>query len=451
MNLMAIKARWRCVGLIVLLAGETAQAAPASGQTMAEPPAVPAVLLVEPREATPLDAQIRASQLRLKRTAQRAAELERLGWLFVAKARASSDPGFYTLAGIAADALERDYRQKNESRLLRGHVLQTQHRFAEAAELGRQLVTDRGAPADYALLGDALYDQGRIGDAASAYQRMVDLKPSLDSYTRAANIRWIKGDLAGAIELQSLAVRSGGPGDSGALAWTLVRLAQLVWQQGNSTDASALVLRALELVPDFQPASLLQGRLLLAAGKVNEALAPLERAARILPLPEPRWIYAEALREVGRVAEADTLEALLVAEGVAEDPRTVAQFLTTRGRDLPLAARLAAAELNNRRDVFTHGANAFVLAAMNRLPEASVHRHAALAEGTIDARLLLQVGRAAALQGERDAAELLAQADRLSHLLLPSERRLLAETLLLLPANAGAADLKNKNTNQKTS
>src|SRR4051812_30398061 len=108
-------------------------------------PAIPPLLLIEPRDSTPLDAKIRASQSRLQHTAVAGPELERLGWLLIAKARESSDPGFYTLAGVAADALERDYALKNEAWLLRGHVLQTRHRFAEAEELGRRVVNARGA------------------------------------------------------------------------------------------------------------------------------------------------------------------------------------------------------------------------------------------------------------------------------------------------------------------
>ena len=52
---------------------------------------------------------------------------------------------------------------------------------------------------DYGLLGDALMEQGRLTEAAAAYQRMVDLKPFYQSYTRAAHARWMRGDLDGAI------------------------------------------------------------------------------------------------------------------------------------------------------------------------------------------------------------------------------------------------------------
>ena len=424
-------------------AGETGGASPGA--------AIPALLLIQPRDATPLDEQIRSCQKKLGASAVPGPELERLGWLFIAKARASSDPGFFTLAGIAADALEQKFALPQEAWLLRGHVLQTRHRFAEAEELARRLVAARGTAADFALLGDALYDEGRIAEAAPAYQQMIDLRPSLDSYSRAANIRWIRGDLAGAVQLQTLAVRSGGPGDAGALAWSLCRLGQLTWQQGDTDAASMNAARALELVPDFAPALLLQGRLLLAASHPTEALIPLARAISILPLPEPRWVYAEALRAAGREAEAVVVEERLVREGSAEDPRTVALFLATRGRDSSTALRLAQAELNTRADIMTHAANALALAGTGRIDEALLQSRAALAEGTVDARVLLYTGHVAALARQPEAADLLERAGRLSSLLLPSERSLLQSSLSLLPAGASPMGATTQTTKNKTS
>jgi tetratricopeptide (TPR) repeat protein len=412
---------------------------------------IPAILLLEPRDTTALDAQIRTSQFRLKHSALPGAELERLGWLFVAKARVSSDPGYITLAGIAADTLEQSFALPAEARLLRGHVLHAQHRFADAEKIARALTTEKSSAAAYALLGDALYDQGQISAAAEAYQHMVDLKPGLDSYSRAANIRWIRGDLAGAIELQTLAVRSGGPGDSGALAWSLVRLGQLVWQQGNATETLSLVRRALELVPEFEPALLLEGRVLLASGRANDALVPLARAAQIFPLPEPRWVYAEALRAAGRDREATSLEAQLVREGVAEDPRTVAQFLATRDQDSATAVRLATGELENRSDVQTHSVAALALADDGRIEEAMTHARAALAERSDDARLLLHAGRVAALAHQPDARDLLTRARERAQILLPSERRLLETSFSLLAVEPNSATNLHQTTHPKTS
>ena len=395
---------------------------------------IPAVLLIKPRESTAVDQQIIAVQQKLARNVQPGPELERLGWLLVAKARTSSDPGFYTLAGIAADVLEKNFGWENEALLLRGHVLQTKHRFAEAEAIARRLVAARGYAADYALLGDALYDRGNADGAAEAYQKLVDLRPGLDAYARAANIRWLKGDLDGAVTLQALAVRSGSPNDAGALAWSLVRLGQLVWARGNAGEAAVHAARACELVPDFPPALILQGRILLATGRSQESLDPLLRATKILPLPESRWVYAEALRASGREAEAKAVETVLVREGVAEDPRTVALFLATREIDPDTSVRLAANELATRADVMTHAVNALALAQAGRNGETVAQVRAALAEGTVDAHLFLQAGRALALAGQPEAVDLLTRARQLAGILLPSELRQLDQTLARLSA-----------------
>ncbi|MCI0535964.1 MAG: tetratricopeptide repeat protein [Verrucomicrobiales bacterium] len=154
-----------------------------------------------------LDEQIRQSQGAVRMLADPRPQLERLGWLYVAKARASHDPGFYRLAEHCALALQATGAKSSEALLLRGHVSQSLHRFKEAETIARELVAQRDLAFDHGLLGDALADQGKLNEAIAAYQRMVDLRPDLQSYSRVAHARWLKGDLSGAIEAAELAAR----------------------------------------------------------------------------------------------------------------------------------------------------------------------------------------------------------------------------------------------------
>ena len=114
--------------------------------------------------------------------------LDRLGWAFVAKARESFDPGFYKLAEQCARSIEMRNPQSQEAMLLRAHVLQNLHHFKEAETLARRVVQERGLSFDYGLLGDALMEQGKLGDAVKAYQQMMNLKPDLRAYARAAHM-----------------------------------------------------------------------------------------------------------------------------------------------------------------------------------------------------------------------------------------------------------------------
>src|SRR6185436_10124507 len=122
----------------------------------------------------PLDKEIRRFQDQVRRGQNRAAALERLGWAFVAKARASFDTGFYKLAEACADVLDADSPNCSEALLLRGHVFQNLHRFKDAEAIAHTLVAQRGLSYDYGMLGDTLMEQGRLKEAVIAYQTMVD-------------------------------------------------------------------------------------------------------------------------------------------------------------------------------------------------------------------------------------------------------------------------------------
>jgi tetratricopeptide (TPR) repeat protein len=349
--------------------------------------------------------------------------LDRLGWAFVAKARESFDPGFYKLAEQCARSIELRNPQSQEAVLLRAHVLQNLHRFKESETLARRLVQQRGLSFDYGLLGDALMEQGKLSDAVEAYQRMMDLKPDLRAYARAAHMRWLKGDLEGAIEAMQLAVGAASPQDAESAAWVNTRLAFYEFQAGRVNEAEQRCALALSLQNNYPPTLLLQGRILLGQSRFDEAVDALQNAVKLNPLPEYQWTLAEALRVAGEENEASEVEAQLCRRGASSDPRTLALYLATRHESSEMALRLARAELDSRSDVFTHDALAWSLAAAGNVAEALSEMQRALAEGTQDARLLFHAGVIASQAGHSaDAERWLRKASELSHLLLPSER-----------------------------
>jgi tetratricopeptide (TPR) repeat protein len=352
--------------------------------------------------------------------------LERVGWLFITKARESFDPGYYKLAEQCALCMEARKPRSPEAMLLRAHVLHSLHRFKEAEALGRELVAKRGLSFDYGLLGDVLMEQGKLDEAVDAYQKMMDQKPTPQAYSRAAHMRWLKGDLEGATELMQMAVDASGSGDPESAAWFRVRLALYELQAGHFEKSSTLIDAALALKPDYPPALLARGRLLLAQDKPADAMAPLTRAAQLNPLPEYHWVLLEALRGAGAAAEAERVTGQLRQRGAADDPRTYALCLATWGQELPTAVRLAQDELNARADIFTLDAVAWSLYAAGRITEAREFCRRALAEGTQDARLFLHAGLIAqAASDQEEAARWLTKASALRHVLLPSERKLL--------------------------
>jgi tetratricopeptide (TPR) repeat protein len=360
----------------------------------------------------------------------KAESFERLGWAFVAKARRTLDAGFYKLAEKTADAMDARFGVLREARLLRGHVLHNVHRFREAEAVARGLVEERGAATDLGLLSDALMEQGKLGEAVPVLQRMVNLKPGTEAFGRIAHVRWLKGDLNGAIAAMEQAMRAGTQHDAEAQAWTFARLSGYYLQAGRFVPALSAADAAAKLVADYAPAELARGRALVALGRDVDALAALRRAAELNPLPEYQWWLADTLRAAGAEAEAGKIETSLKARGESSDPRTLALFLATRGEGLKTALRLAQAELAERADSFTHDAVAWAWAANGDFAAAETAMRAALAEGTQDARLFFHAGEIALGRGERGVAqEYFVRAQSYAASLTPSERTRLASRI----------------------
>ncbi len=354
---------------------------------------------------------------------RRGVHLERLGWAYVALARQQYDAGYHVLAEQTALCLESQPQQRNPALLLRAHALYSQHRFGEAEPLARELASDRGLPVDYAVYGDVLMARGALDEAIAVYQRMMDLKPGPYAYSRAAHVRWLKGDLPGAIALMKLSAGASGSHDPNAAAWAHERLAAYELQAGRADLAVSLLSTALDLLPDYAPALLARGQLLLAAGDAADAVAVLEQAANLNPLPAYQWALIEALRAANRHDRALAVHQRLMSRGAVDDRRTFALYLASTGQAVDEALVLARRELASRRDVFTLDTYAWALCAAGRVDEAQVASLHALREGTQDARLHYHAGVIARQAGDIEAAAgWLASAVAMQQSLLPSER-----------------------------
>ncbi|HKP96968.1 MAG TPA: hypothetical protein VJ385_14555 [Fibrobacteria bacterium] len=399
------------------------------------------VLRAPPGDA-PLDRRITALQKTLRGVPAGSPRLEELGWLFIAKARAGFDEGYYRQAEQCALLLDAARPGSPAALLLRGHALQSMHRFAEAEAAAKTLAASRGLAYDFGLLGDALMEQGKLDSALAAYQAMMDRKPGYQAYARSAHMRWLYGDVEGAAGMMAMAVSACSPRDPEALAWAYVKSAAYQWQSGRNAAATASCAAALDRMPGYAPALLLRGRIHLAQGRSAAALADLAASARAHPLPEGLWALADALRQAGRAASADSVEAVLASSGARRDPRTFSLYRSTRLSARPAASdsafpgdaaealAYARRELSNRGDVFTHDAVAWAAYASGDLPAASSHADSALARGTRDARLYLHAGIIARAAGEKAKARARLQSARaLARMLLPSERRLLEKAL----------------------
>jgi tetratricopeptide (TPR) repeat protein len=370
-----------------------------------------------------IDHDIRRLQEEARSKHQSPEVMKRLGWAFVRKARLSYDPGYYKLAEQCALAVECRQADDPDAILLEGHILQSLHKFKEAEPIARKLIKVRNQSADRGLLGDVLMEQGRLSEAITAYQDMVNLRPDLQSYTRIAHVLWLKGNLEGAIEVIALAVTGASPREPEPGAWAYTRMGIYSLQAGQLEVAERSATFALECVDHYPPALLLRGRIFLTLGKWAEGLESLRQAATLNPLPEYQWLLADALREAAKPADAEEVEQKLISAGAANDPRTFSLFLATRRQRLQESLRLALDELKTREDVFTMDALAWALRANGQAAKALEYSQRSLAEGTQDARLFYHAGCIAMDSGRNaEATSLFSRADAIKQMLFPSER-----------------------------
>src|SRR5919198_1809357 len=162
-------------------------------------------------EPSPADRAIAAAERRVGGVEAAPGDYVALGAAFMRKARESGDPGYYARAHAAVGrALALDPNDYG-ARRAEPWVLLGLHDFRgalAAAERARALEPDDWW--NYGTLADAYVELGDYTRALEAAQRMVDLRPGLPSYARAAFLRVLFGDRAGAIEVLQLAVAAAG-------------------------------------------------------------------------------------------------------------------------------------------------------------------------------------------------------------------------------------------------
>ena len=359
-----------------------------------------ALALAPPDGSSLTDWAIARLEERLRDDPRQARLWVSLGEAWVRKAREAGDPALYRSADDAAEAARALSAGSPEAEAVHGFALLDAHRFLEARELARRLLQAYpGNATALGILADALLELGSFEEAAEAAQRMVDLKPSLPSYVRAAHLQWLQGDVEGALGTANLAADAGAEREP--RAWVFVQVALMHWHRGELALADAALDRALELVPEYPQALSAKGRVALSRADFGSAAGWLERAWRRAPLPETAWLLGDAREGAGSRAGAEEAYERVVRGGRAFDRRTLALFYATKGRDLEEALRLVEDERRVRDDLYTEDAYAWVLYRSGRLADAERAADRANRLGTPDARLLYHLGAIRLARGER--------------------------------------------------
>lgn len=191
------------------------------------------------------------------------------------------------------------------------------HRFGKARELADQAIKfSPNDPTAYGVKFDSEMELGHYDAAGQAGQMMLDLRPCLASYSRAAQYRWAIGDAKGAVLLMEKAMQAGGPYAENWL-WCMTQIGDYAFKTGNTVAAEQNYERALDFKKDYKHALFGLGRIRLSQGKVGEGLDLMAQAtSQACPILY-RIEYASVLSAHGKSAEAKQ-EFVRVDEAVKE-------------------------------------------------------------------------------------------------------------------------------------
>jgi tetratricopeptide (TPR) repeat protein len=204
--------------------------------------------------------------------------------IYLSEARITGEhPYYYPAVLKILDGVLALDPQNFEANTYKASVKMSQHQFAEARALAEKARLINPANAHvYGVLVDANVELGDYEQAVKMSDRMQELKPSLESYSRVSYLREIYGDLTGSIEAMKFAVQAGVPG-SEPFCWSKSMLGHLYETTGQLREAEQQYREILHIRPSYAFAQCGIARVYKAQKKYDLALRELEEAAKIMP------------------------------------------------------------------------------------------------------------------------------------------------------------------------
>lgn len=282
-----------------------------------------------------------------------------LGAGYQQKARETNDPGYYSEAEKALRKSLQLKPDEYDALASMGALNLSRHNFKEAKGWGMQaakLLPQRSYA--YGVIGDAQIELGEYELAVNSFQKMVDLRPDISSYSRVSYARELYGDVPGAIDAMRNAVIAGGPATENT-AWARVQLGTLYLNSNNLPEAEKLYNEALASYPNYLHAQAGLAQVKWAQGQTDDAIKLYKQSVASVPLPQ----YVSALGDI-YAAKGDNRSAkeqydlvsyiytLFEKNGVNVNMEK-ASFLADHDMDLRDALQKAEAAGQERNDVHT--------------------------------------------------------------------------------------------------
>ncbi len=366
---------------------------------------------------TASDRQIQTAQNQIEKSPADAKGYNLLCAAFIKKARETGDFNFNAKAETALNrSFETSAAENNYDALkLKAMILLVYHRFDEALATARQAKEIQpNDPQNYGAMTDALIELGRYDEAFDSAREMMNRRPGTNSYSRAAYLRELQGDVKGAIEAMRAAAEASP--DPETSAWCRVHLGDLLLNNGELAAAEHEFDAALYYFPNYHLALAGKARSRLAAGDEKSAIGFYKQAQERVPLPETAIALGDLYSKIGQADEAkkqyDLLE-FIERENSNKGgtySRLLALYYADHDIKLDEALEIAQNERAKRSDIYTCDALAWTLYKKGDFAEAKKAIDEALRLGTRDARINYHAGMIENALGNR--------ADAVKHLRL---------------------------------
>lgn len=341
----------------------------------------------------------------------------RLGQVYLQKARETGEPSYYDLAEKALrKSLELVSRQPAAVTAMTylAAVLFAKHQFQAALHAARQaLLLDPNDLLPYAVVGDAYIELGEYERAAQAYERLRRQPDSFSAASRLAYVRFLHGDPHEALRLAGkateLAVAASAPAEN--VAWTQTEQGQLRFHVGDLPGAETAYQQALKTYPGYHRALAGLAQVRAARRRYAEAIVLYRQASAAIPLPDYVAALGDVYAKVGSAEESkkqyDLVEYIAFVNTLNRTlyNRELALFYADHERKLPEALELARRELEVRKDLYTYDVLAWALYKNGQPQEALSAMRRALSLGTQDARLFFHAGMIYHRLGQPQEAE----------------------------------------------
>jgi tetratricopeptide (TPR) repeat protein len=389
-----------CIAVAFFIARFTQSATEKPTAENISPPTPEAILssLPVPDTTTPTG-KVLATAIQKTRTSPKNSEC----WLLTGDAlaqlqRETEAPRYYDAAELAYTEALRLTPQNAAALAGMAWVSGARHQFDKSIDWGNQaLAADPQCADALGILGDAALELGNYDLAYEHYQKMMDLRPDLSSWSRGAYLLWLTGESNKAMTLMGKAIAAGAPFAENT-TWCRVRMATMLFHQGALPPAADTMNPLLKAGSKNTHLLLLAAR--IAAAKKDFPLAekfyhtllesgPNQQAYAGLGDIMAVQGNAVAAEEFYRKVEA--LHANHVKEGI-HDHSFMAKFLADTDRNLIEALRMAEehkltknvyeadtlAWVYYKNGMLTQAIAAIKIALSQKTPDPEIHYHAGM-------------------------------------------------------------------------